>query len=174
MYTINLEIYTGTQPYGPYSLSNSPGDIVKHLSEVVKGTYRNITMDNWFSSFPLASDLNKNFKLTMLGTLKKNKRETPPDLFDIKDRNEKSSLFAFHNAILVSFIPKKKKMYFSFLHPMMMTVWTKLLGNHKWYLITIILNMESMWWSKCVKVMMLLDLTEDDLSRFFLTWILVE
>uniref|UniRef100_A0A1Y1K4Z8 PiggyBac transposable element-derived protein domain-containing protein n=1 Tax=Photinus pyralis TaxID=7054 RepID=A0A1Y1K4Z8_PHOPY len=110
MYTINLEIYAGVQPDGPYKVSNSPSDVVQRLVEVVKGTYRNITMDNWFSSIPLALDLKRDFKLTMLGTLKKNKREIPPELISVRDRPINSSQFAFqNNCTLVSYVPKKNK-----------------------------------------------------------------
>lgn len=110
MYTLNLEVYAGSQPEGPFQLSNSPGEVVKRLVQVVKGTYRNITMDNWFTSFPLALELKNDCKLTMLGTLKKNKREIPPELVNTAERKEKSSQFAFHqDCILVSYVPKKKK-----------------------------------------------------------------
>lgn len=110
MYTVNLEIYPGTQPDGPYKLSNSALDVVKRLAEVVKGTWRNITIDNWFTSVPLALELKKEFQLTMLGTIRKNKREIPPELITIKGREEKSSKFAFNrDCTLVSYMPKKKK-----------------------------------------------------------------
>ena len=31
-FTSNLEVYVGTQPDGPYKVSNSPGDVVERLS----------------------------------------------------------------------------------------------------------------------------------------------
>ncbi|XP_031335147.1 piggyBac transposable element-derived protein 4-like [Photinus pyralis] len=110
MYTLNLEIYAGTQPGGPFQLSNSPSDVVKRLVSFIRGTYRNITMDNWFSSFPLAVQLKNEFKLTMLGTVKKNKREIPAEFINTAERPALSSQFAFHNeCTLVSFVPRKKK-----------------------------------------------------------------
>lgn len=39
MYTANLEIYAGLQPYVPFQVSNSAAAIVKRLSEVVRGTF---------------------------------------------------------------------------------------------------------------------------------------
>lgn len=110
MYTLNLEIYAGTQPEGPFQLSNSPSDVVKRLVSFIRGTYRNITMDNWFSSFPLAIELKNEFKLTMLGTVKKNKREIPIEFINTTARPDLSSQFAFHkDCTLVSFVPRKKK-----------------------------------------------------------------
>ncbi|KAJ8948877.1 hypothetical protein NQ314_008338, partial [Rhamnusium bicolor] len=74
------------------------------------GTYRNITMDNWFSSSQLAIDLKYDLKLTMLGTLRKNKREIPTELVNVANRPEKSCHFAFHkDCTLLSYVPKKKK-----------------------------------------------------------------
>ncbi|KAJ8963862.1 hypothetical protein NQ314_005331 [Rhamnusium bicolor] len=65
-------------------------DVVKRLVEFPRGTYRNITMDNWFSSFQLAIDVKYDLKLTMLGTLRKNKREIPTELVNVANRPEKS------------------------------------------------------------------------------------
>lgn len=88
-------------------LSNSPADVVKRLVGGVKGTFRNITMDNWFTSFSLALELKTEYKLTMLGTRKKNKRELPANFVNTTDRPEKSSQFAFHKeCTLVSYVIK--------------------------------------------------------------------
>lgn len=76
-YTSNLEIYAGKQPDGPYQISNSPIDVVKRLVDPIKGSNRNVVMDNWFMSIPLATELLDYFSLTCLGTLRKNKKEIP-------------------------------------------------------------------------------------------------
>lgn len=108
-YVANLEVYCGKQPEGPYSQSNSPQHIVQRLVEPYRGKNRNLTCDNWYTSYPLAKLLLEN-KITMVGTLRKNKREIPPELLPYKTRPVNSSIFAFQKDItLVSHCPKKNK-----------------------------------------------------------------
>lgn len=84
--------------------------LVKTLSTSIHGTNRNITMDNWFTSVPLAEDMLKNHKITITGTLRHNKREIPPSFLPNKQKDVLSSQFAFHEKkTLVSFTPKKNK-----------------------------------------------------------------
>lgn len=53
-YTHNLEIYCGTQPDGPFAASNTALDIVKHLVTSIENSNRNLAIDNWYTSVPLA------------------------------------------------------------------------------------------------------------------------
>jgi hypothetical protein len=46
----------------------------------------------------------KEHKITIVGTIRKNKREIPPEFIDTKEREEKSSKFTFRDRILVSYI----------------------------------------------------------------------
>lgn len=110
-YTSNLEIYAGVQPDGPFKLDNSAASVVKRLVEPIRNTGRNITCDNWFTSVPLAIDLFKNYKLTLVGTIRKNKRELPIELIATKNRPIYSSYFGFSEkkATIVSYTPKKNK-----------------------------------------------------------------
>jgi hypothetical protein len=72
-------------------------------------TGRNITFDNWFTSFPLADYLLQN-KTTMVGTVQKNKREIPPEFLISKGRNLYSSYFGFSkNKSIVSYKAKSNK-----------------------------------------------------------------
>lgn len=107
---------TDAQPYlgkktntGGLPLANY---YVKELTKSVHGSNRNITMDNWFTSIPLADELlQAPYKLTMLGTVRKNKREIPPELLQIKDRQCGSSMFCFDKMkTLVSYKSKPNKM----------------------------------------------------------------
>ena len=108
-YLHHFEIYAGKQPDGPYSLSNKPADVVRRLTEPISGSGRNITADNWFTDIDLVQEL-KEKKLSYVGTLKRNKRQLPPELVISKGRKELSSLFGFQKDImLVSYIPKPKK-----------------------------------------------------------------
>ncbi|UYV75609.1 hypothetical protein LAZ67_13000734 [Cordylochernes scorpioides] len=45
-YVLNLEIYAGKQPEGPYQISNSPNNVVERLVLPISGSKRNITTDN--------------------------------------------------------------------------------------------------------------------------------
>lgn len=118
-YCLNLEVYVGTQPDGPYKKSNDPHSLVVRLIEPVSGTKRNITFDNWFTSYPLMIALLSIHKLTSVGTVRKNKRDIPTSFLFIQNRERHSSIFAFKNNITaVSYVPKKLKnvILFSTLH----------------------------------------------------------
>nr|XP_023022605.1 piggyBac transposable element-derived protein 4-like [Leptinotarsa decemlineata] len=118
-YCLNMEVYVGTQPDGPYRQSNSPEDIVERLIEPVSGTKRNITFDNWFTSYPLMMNLLERHKLTSVGTVRKNKRQIPAVFLNITTREPRSSVFAFReNITAVSYVPKKSRnvILFSTLH----------------------------------------------------------
>jgi len=51
-----MEIYAGKQPDGPFSIDNSPKNVV-HPLKSIRNTGRNVTIDNWFTSVPLADEL---------------------------------------------------------------------------------------------------------------------
>lgn len=109
-YTLNLELYLGQQPEGPYRVSNAPSSVVTRLIGPISGTGRNITCDNWFTSFELIQNLFTNHKLTYVGTVRKNKRQLPPEFINTKSRCINSSIFGYQeNTTIVSYVPKKGK-----------------------------------------------------------------
>lgn len=109
-YTLNFEIYVGKQPDGPFQVDNSAISVVKRLCEPIKGSGRNLTGDNWFTSHELVTDLLKNYKLTYVGTVRKNKKHLPLSFVSVQNRKPCTSQFAFQkNVTLVSYIPKKGK-----------------------------------------------------------------
>lgn len=113
-YTGNLEIYAGKQPSREFEIDNRPKAVVLRLIQPITKTGRNITMDNWFTSVDLAKDLMINHNLTLVGTVRKNKRELPPILTAIKVENSRrpvgSSMFLFnYNVTLVSYVAKSNK-----------------------------------------------------------------
>lgn len=86
---------------------------VEELVKCVRGSHRNITTDNWFTSLPLMKNLVSNFGLTMIGTIRKNKKELPPEFLDIKYENRKagSSMFLFADEVTaVSYKSKDNKL----------------------------------------------------------------
>lgn len=98
-------------PYiGKGTEAKTAADYVKKLVESIKGSGRNVTYDNWFSSVPLADELLKDYQLTSIGTLRKNKREIPPSFLPNKNKRPLTSQFAFdQQKTLVSFTPHKNK-----------------------------------------------------------------
>lgn len=108
-YTSDLEIYCGKQPDGPFAASNSPTDVVKRLITPIEGSNRNLTIDNWYTSVPLADYLLTK-RITVLGTMKKNKAEIPKEFLPDKNRAVGSCLFGFQeDKTLVSYVPRKNK-----------------------------------------------------------------
>lgn len=84
---------------------------VKSLTSSTSGANRNITMDNWFSSVKLADDLlEEPHKFTMVGTLRKNKREIPPEMLSTKGRSVGDARYCFDKQkTLLSYVPKRNK-----------------------------------------------------------------
>ncbi|KAK2577559.1 hypothetical protein KPH14_012252 [Odynerus spinipes] len=62
------------------------------------------------SCIPLLDKLESEYKLTVIGTIRKNKKELPKKFTEIRGRPEKSSLFGHRgNCSLVSYVPRKGK-----------------------------------------------------------------
>lgn len=106
-YMINALPYLGrgTVP------ENTPAGafFVKSLVEPLKGTNRNVTTDNWFTSIPLAEELLSDYKLTTVGTIRRNKKEFPTQFIDPKfnQRQIQSSMFLYKDDLTaVSFKTK--------------------------------------------------------------------
>jgi hypothetical protein len=97
---------TGNEPLANY--------FVKELSKQYHGSNRNITMDNWFTSVPLAAELLKPpYKLTVVGTLRSNKREIPKEMTNSKNRRVGTSMFGFDKEMtLLSYKPKSNKVVY--------------------------------------------------------------
>lgn len=87
---------------------------VKELSRPLHGTNRNITCDNWFTSVPLAKSLLQvPYKLTLVGTIRSNKREIPEEFKNTRSRAVGTSMFCFDRSLtLVSYKPKPSKMVY--------------------------------------------------------------
>lgn len=108
-YTLNLEMYAGQQPDGPFRMSNERHDVVIRMAQPVLGKNINITMDNWFSSLRVAKQLFEN-GTTMVGTVRKDKREVPREFRLARGHPPCSSKFGFHPpCTMVSYVPKPNK-----------------------------------------------------------------
>nr|XP_023650860.1 piggyBac transposable element-derived protein 4-like isoform X2 [Paramormyrops kingsleyae] len=105
-YAWNMQIYTG-KVKGGISEKNQGMRVVLDMTQGLSG--HNITCDNFFTSYNLGQELLKR-NMTMVGTVRHNKPELPPELLTVKDREVTSSEFAFTaNTTLVSYVPRKGK-----------------------------------------------------------------
>ncbi len=92
--------------------------VVETLCQSYYQTNRNITTDNYFTSYPLAKSLLSN-GLNLIGTLKKNKTCVPVDFLPNRTKTEGSTMFGFQNDItLASHVPKvgKAVLFLSTMH----------------------------------------------------------
>ena len=78
--------------------TNLGQSIVLELTRPLRGTGRNITCDNWFTSFALAEDLLLH-NLTMVGTIKKNKKEIPKQWINQK-KEKKNKIQVFYSILI--------------------------------------------------------------------------
>nr|CAI5866629.1 unnamed protein product [Callosobruchus analis] len=84
---------------------------VKTLTTTLRGPNTNIKMDNWFPSVKVADDLLQDpYKFTMVGTLRKNKREIPSQMLLTQNRQPGDARYCFDEGkTLLSYVPKKNK-----------------------------------------------------------------
>ena len=86
-----MQVYTG-KPVTGRPEKKQGMRVVLDMTAGLKG--HNITCDNFFTSHGLGQELLKR-KLTMVGTVRKNKPQLPPALVSTRGRNALSSKFAF-------------------------------------------------------------------------------
>lgn len=113
-YVLQMEVYAGkTEDSTPNT--RGPKEIVKRLVSPLRNSGRNVTTDRYYTSIDLAEDLYREFGLTLVGTLQKNRKHIPELLKSTKDRKLHSSIFAFTDpssgnspVTLVSYVTKEK------------------------------------------------------------------
>ena len=86
-----------------------PTYYVRKLSEPIYNTERNITCDNWFSSYSLFEMMKKEYNLSLIGTIKKNKREIPAQFKSVSKDTPNIRFCYFNKQTLLSYNPKKKE-----------------------------------------------------------------
>lgn len=97
----------GTQPKGGLTLGHQ---FTRELTRPYHGTHRNVTTDNWFTSVPLVSDLLNNCGMTLVGTVRANKKEIPKEMTDKATRERGSSAFLYTKEMtLVSYVSDTSK-----------------------------------------------------------------
>ncbi len=108
-FALNAQIYTGRVANEPVH-RNLAQDVVMELVRPYFGTNRDIATDDFFTSHALAVNLLAN-GLTLLGTMRKQRREVPPVLRE--NRPMHSSKFLYDHAskiTLVSYAPKRNRL----------------------------------------------------------------
>ena len=79
------------------------------LSESFQKSGRNITSNNFFTNLELRRNLLMQ-NLTIVGTIRKNRKELPAEFVSTKDRKEFTTLYGFQKEVMIaSYCPKKKK-----------------------------------------------------------------
>ncbi|XP_069604265.1 piggyBac transposable element-derived protein 4-like [Ranitomeya imitator] len=106
-YGMNGMIYCGKEADAPVQKDHS--NIVKTLALPIFHSGKNITMDNYFTNLELANFLLQK-QLTLVGTMRPNRREIPPIMKHNAQRPIYESVFGFCNeATMVSYKAKKEK-----------------------------------------------------------------
>ena len=84
-------------------------DLVKGLINTWYNTGRNVTMDNCFTSVELVVDMLA-VKTTIVGTVRKNRRDIPKELLPVRARHPHSSIFCFDDLLACTrYVPQKGK-----------------------------------------------------------------
>ncbi|XP_062308098.1 piggyBac transposable element-derived protein 4-like [Osmerus eperlanus] len=106
-YAWKMQVYTGKQMDGVPE-RNQGMRVVLDVTEGLKD--RNVTCDNFFTSYELGRELMATRNMTVVGTVRKNRAELPSELLTTKTRRVLSSQFAFTpTTTLVSYLAKKNK-----------------------------------------------------------------
>ena len=107
-YPLQGQIYAG-KPIDGSRQVNVGEQTVLNLVSWYKSSRRNVTTDNFFSTMELAKVLNT-WNMTLVGTVRKNKRFLPSNMHPNKKRPVYSTNFAYHgDATVCLHVPKKKK-----------------------------------------------------------------
>ncbi|KAJ4426464.1 hypothetical protein ANN_27278 [Periplaneta americana] len=112
-YILKMEVYAGKDERP--AEERSAKAVVRHLVKPLEGTGRNVTTDRYDTSIELAEELYNDDKLTLVGTLKSNRKHIPEELKKTQGREIYSSRFLFTDpktgkapVTLVSYITRLK------------------------------------------------------------------
>ena len=115
-YMLNGIPYLGKNGTRPLPGLNLGHTFTMQMAKKYHHTGRNVTVDNWFTSLPLTLDLLRNCGMTLLGTIRPNKKEIPAIMKSKVNRTRGSCAFLYTKELtLISYSPptsksKKKRM----------------------------------------------------------------
>lgn len=102
-YLLGVIPYLGRQEPPPQGNLSMGHYFTKELTRPYHQSHRNVTIDNWFTSVPLASDLISNCGITLVGTIRSDKEI--PQMKEVKERIQGYSCFLHtKNMTLVSYV----------------------------------------------------------------------
>ena len=113
-YMMNAKVYMGKE--NDEFARGLANDVVCTLVQPISGQDRcgpNVTTDNFFTSVDLADQL-KNKKLTLVGTMKRSKREIPQEFKPATQCDEKSSIFGFTKELNLYHMSQRRSNQISF------------------------------------------------------------
>lgn len=106
-YCFKSQVYLGRQQNAP-DVGQSQR-VVEALVQPIHNSGRNVTTDNFFTSYPLALSLLQR-GLTLVGTMRQNKPQLPRAMARSRNRELHSTIFGFTNDVtLCSYVPKRSK-----------------------------------------------------------------
>ena len=148
-YVFNAFPYVGRQP-NVQRQTQIDAKVVLELLEPLYGSSRNVTMDNFFTSVPLAQELQTK-NLTLVGTMQRNKLEIPIEFQSNKDREVNSLLFGFQDDLTLVFLSLSRiERYCYSLRNITTIKWTRKLENQLLFWIIIKQKELSTLLTKCV------------------------
>jgi len=106
-YVYNLETCIGKKPNAGREV-NLGEKVVLDLLEGTDATGRNVTFDNFYTSLSCKKVAGK--KVTLVGTIRRNKPELPPEMVSTKERKPFTTIFGLQqDCMIVSYCPKRNK-----------------------------------------------------------------
>ena len=91
-YVSNIDVYLGAQEKEQRLGAPLAESVVVNLCKHIKGKGYNITCDNFFTSLPVAEKLTRD-KLSIVGTMRKNRRELCKKMTESENKARYSSNF---------------------------------------------------------------------------------
>ncbi|GAU97127.1 hypothetical protein RvY_08480 [Ramazzottius varieornatus] len=108
-YCCKIQLYTGEAPGGAAEKNQGQRVVLDLVEYLGNQSGRNVTTDNFFTSLTLGEALLKK-KISLVGTMRKNRKEIPSAFLPSKSRAAFSSYFGHKpDFTLVSYVPKKRK-----------------------------------------------------------------
>lgn len=108
-YTYNMQVYVGRDRNCAPEVGQGER-VVMDMTEGLDG--RNITCDNFFTSHRLAGKLKRERRMTIIGTIRKNRVEIPRLLLDMKKKPVLHTEALYDHdlrACMISYVPKKRR-----------------------------------------------------------------
>lgn len=113
-YVINIIPYLGAQERNERGDAPLVESVVLKLIQPIRGRGYNVCCDNFFTSLPLAEKLASQHKTSIVGTIRKNRRELCDEMTNPKKGGTHESTFFQHSkskALFVKYQTKEKKRF---------------------------------------------------------------